>query len=160
MLIEATSFVVARITRADRSAILACSILKYHWDCETTPELRVLRLYSAYIFWIGFHHKEAPLRRDFFFWARLSSALGQRHDATMADLILKHAAGTRADDYDVIVDGQVVGYIMLSDAAPADTPWIWTLASDFYENRTLTSGYEATREAAIQAFARSWHREC
>jgi hypothetical protein len=68
----------------------------------------------------------------------------------MADLILKHAAGTRADDYDVIVDGQVVGYIMLSDAAPADTPWIWTLASDFYENRTLTSGYEATREAAIQ----------
>jgi hypothetical protein len=28
MLIEATSFVVARITRADRSAILACSILK------------------------------------------------------------------------------------------------------------------------------------
>jgi hypothetical protein len=78
----------------------------------------------------------------------------------MADLILKHAAGTRADDYDVIVDGQVVGYIMLSDAAPADTPWIWTLASDFYENRTLTSGYEATREAAIQAFARSWHREC
>jgi hypothetical protein len=101
-----------------------------------------------------------PLRRDFFFWARLSSALGQRHDATMADLILKHAAGTRADDYDVIVDGQVVGYIMLSDAAPADTPWVWTLASDFYENRTLTSGYEATREAAIQAFARSWHREC
>jgi hypothetical protein len=45
----------------------------------------------------------------------------------MGDLILKHAAGTRADDYDVIVDGQVVGYIMLSDAAPADTPWIWTL---------------------------------
>jgi hypothetical protein len=91
--------------------------------------------------------------------ARLSSALRQRHDATMADLILKHAAGTRADDYDVIVDGQVVGYIMLSDAAPADTPWIWTLASDFYEDRTLTSGYAPTREAAMQAFAKSWHRE-
>jgi hypothetical protein len=46
----------------------------------------------------------------------------------MADLILKHAAGTRADGYDVIVDGQVAGYIMLSDAAPADTPWIWDIS--------------------------------
>src|SRR3981081_1437083 len=96
MLIEATSFVVARITRADRSAILACSILKpptgpvrQHRN-SGVPDPIILRVRPRddlgdsrcpYIFWIGFHHKEAPLRRDFFFWARLSSALGQRHDA-------------------------------------------------------------------------------
>jgi hypothetical protein len=33
------------------------------------------------------------------------------------------------------------------------------LAYGFLEERTHTHGYEATREAAMQAFARSWHRE-
>jgi hypothetical protein len=39
------------------------------------------------------------------------------------------------------------------------TPWMWTLAYGDHKNRTLTHGYESTRQAAMQAFARSWHRE-
>jgi hypothetical protein len=38
-------------------------------------------------------------------------------------------------------------------------PWLWTLAYDHHEDRTPTHGYEATREAAMAAFAKSWRRE-
>ena len=33
--------------------------------------------------------------------------------------------------------------------------WMWTLAFDYHEDRTPTHGYEATREAAMAAFAKS-----
>jgi hypothetical protein len=59
----------------------------------------------------------------------------------------------------VLNDYKVVGTIMLSDAAPPETPWVWSLAYGQHEDRTPTHGHEATREAAMQAFARSWHRE-
>jgi hypothetical protein len=36
---------------------------------------------------------------------------------------------------------------------------MWTLAYGDHEDRTPTHGYEATRQAAMQAFAGSWHRE-
>jgi hypothetical protein len=39
------------------------------------------------------------------------------------------------------------------------TPWMWMLTYRDHEDRTRTHGYEATRQAAMQAFARSWHRE-
>jgi hypothetical protein len=39
------------------------------------------------------------------------------------------------------------------------TPWLWTLAFGHHEDRTPTRGYEATREAAMAAFAKSWWRE-
>jgi hypothetical protein len=36
---------------------------------------------------------------------------------------------------------------------------MWTLSYGEHEDRTPTHGYEPTREAAMQAFARSWqHR--
>jgi hypothetical protein len=35
---------------------------------------------------------------------------------------------------------------------------MWTLAFGPYEDRTPTHGYEATREAAMAAFAKSWRR--
>jgi hypothetical protein len=38
------------------------------------------------------------------------------------------------------------------------TPWMWTLAFGHHEDRTPMRGYEATREAAMAAFARSWRR--
>jgi hypothetical protein len=38
-------------------------------------------------------------------------------------------------------------------------PWMWTLAYGDHEDRTPTHGYEATREAAMAAFAKSWWRE-
>jgi hypothetical protein len=33
---------------------------------------------------------------------------------------------------------------------------MWTLAFGHHEDRTLTHGYQATREAAMAAFAKSW----
>jgi len=44
-------------------------------------------------------------------------------------------------------------------AAPVGSPWPWTLAFGYHEDRTPTHGYAATREAAMAAFAKSWRRE-
>ena len=80
-------------------------------------------------------------------------------------LILKRASASRPsgewrdDDYDVLADGVVVGRIMKAASKPAEACWLWTLAYGQHEDRTPSHGYEATREAAMQAFARSWHRE-
>jgi len=38
--------------------------------------------------------------------------------------------------------------------APVGSPW--TLAFGHHEDRTLTHGYAATREAAMAAFAKNW----
>ena len=82
----------------------------------------------------------------------------------MADLLLRQAQTGRAgaqgdDDYDVIdADGLVMGRIFKATSL-VGTPWMWTLAFGHHEDRTPTHGYEPTREAAMQAFARSWHRE-
>jgi hypothetical protein len=35
-------------------------------------------------------------------------------------------------------------------------PWMWSLDPEFYQGREQTHGYEATREAAMQALARCW----
>jgi hypothetical protein len=76
-------------------------------------------------------------------------------------LILKRASASRPsgewsdDDFDVLADGTVVGHIFRANAAPVGEPWMWTLAF----GRTPTHGYAATREAAMGALARSWHRE-
>jgi hypothetical protein len=79
-------------------------------------------------------------------------------------LTLKRAPASRPsgewddDDYDVLADGVVVGRIMETVAAPRGQPWMWTLAFGHHEDRTPTHGYEATREAAMAAFAKSWRR--
>ena len=83
----------------------------------------------------------------------------------MATLFLKRASASRPsgqwseDDYDVIADDAVVARIMLAAAAQVGSPWLWTLAYGHHEDRTPTHGYEATREGAMAAFARSWRRE-
>ena len=48
---------------------------------------------------------------------------------------------------------------MVVHAAPVGTPWMWTLAFGHHEDRTLTHGYEPTREAAMAAFTKSCWRE-
>ena len=79
-------------------------------------------------------------------------------------LVLKRASASRPsgewndDDFDVLVDGVVVGRIMKSAAVPVGMSWTWTLAFGYHEDRTPTHGYEATREAAMAAFAKSWRR--
>jgi hypothetical protein len=80
-------------------------------------------------------------------------------------LILKRASASRPsgewndEDYDVVADGVIVGRIMKAAAVPVGQSWMWTLAIEHHEGRTPTHGYEATREAAMAAFAKSWRRE-
>ena len=82
-----------------------------------------------------------------------------------APLILKRASASRPsgnwseDDYDVLADGFVVGRIFQAKAAPVGSPWMWKLAFDFRGDRTPTHGYAETREAAMNAFAKSWRRK-
>ena len=97
--------------------------------------------------------------------SRLSAhAMGSGADMDKDYLTLKRAAASRSsgewgeDDYDVIADGVVVGRIMKAAAAPVGQPWMWTLVL-YHESRTPTHGYEATREDAMAAFAKSWRRE-
>ena len=84
---------------------------------------------------------------------------------TVSQLILKRASASRPsgewnkDDYDVLADGVVVGRIMKAAAVPVGQSWMWTLAFWQHEDRTPTHGYAATREAAMEAFAKSWRRE-
>jgi hypothetical protein len=59
----------------------------------------------------------------------------------------------------VLADGVVVGRIMRAAAVPVGVSWMWTLAFEYYEDRTPTNGYEPTREAAMAAFAKRWRRE-
>jgi hypothetical protein len=56
-------------------------------------------------------------------------------------------------------DGKVVGRILNAAASPVGTPWMWTLAYGYHNDRSPMHGYEANRAAAIKAFAKSWRRE-
>jgi hypothetical protein len=82
--------------------------------------------------------------------ARLGAlTLTDRMNPTMSDLILK-SNGSAEEDYDVISDGRLVGHIFKPAAAPVGTPWMWVA----FRRRT---GYAATRETAMQAFAIVWY---
>ena len=76
----------------------------------------------------------------------------------MPDLLLKRIGRRGEEHYDVLADGTVVGRIMMFADTPAGKPWMWSLAYGQHEDRTPTHGYEPTREAAMQAFARSWNK--
>jgi hypothetical protein len=77
----------------------------------------------------------------------------------MSPLILKRAPlGWNQEDYDVLEDGVIVGRIFKVPIAPQDRPWMWASGHNGHVRRAA-HGYEATREAAVQAFTRSWHRE-
>jgi hypothetical protein len=106
-------------------------------------------------------------------WLLLSGSLRQRLPLAsagrwllsprMATLNLKCAAawrrfwGLRTDRYDVVAGGVIVGRIFLSPTAPGHRPWMWT--SNEHKGRPPAFGYEPTRDQAMLAFARSWHRE-
>ena len=77
----------------------------------------------------------------------------------MTDLSLKKSGRRREDYYEVIAEGTVVGRIMLFTTTPTELPWVWTIAPGYEADRTQTHGYEATLEAATEAFAKTWHRE-
>src|SRR5689334_22041091 len=85
--------------------------------------------------------------------------------AQVEKVILKRAAASRPsghwsdDDFDVLCNGVAVGRIFNANAAPVGSPWMWTLIFPHHQGRSPTHGYEATREAAMTAFAKSWRRE-
>ena len=82
----------------------------------------------------------------------------------MATLILKRASASRSsgqwsdDDYDVLENGVVVGRICKEQAAPQGRQWAWASGHNG-DIKRARDGYEATREAATAAFAKSWRRE-
>ncbi len=55
------------------------------------------------------------------------------------------------DDYEVVIDEQIVGRIVLLAGA-----WSWSIDTAFRQGRHPAYGFEPTRDAATQAFARSW----
>jgi hypothetical protein len=63
------------------------------------------------------------------------------------------------DDFDVLANGVVVGRIFKANASPVGASWMWTLAFGHHKDRSPTHGYEATREDAMTAFAKSRRRE-
>jgi len=72
-------------------------------------------------------------------------------------LILKRAPiGDNQEDYDVLENGVVVGRIVKVPAAPESRPWMWASGHSAATMKRAAHGYEATREAAMAAFAKSW----
>ena len=81
--------------------------------------------------------------------------LGPRAMAT--PLILKRAPiGDNQDNYDVLEKGIVVGRIFKSQLSLQDRPWKWASGHSADSVSRAAHGYEATREAAMAAFAKSW----
>jgi len=59
----------------------------------------------------------------------------------------------------VLENGKIVGRIFFLDAAaPEGRPWMWASGHNG-DIKRAAHGYEATREAAMVAFAKSWRRE-
>ena len=77
----------------------------------------------------------------------------------MTDLLLQPSRSGGGNEYEVIDGDWIVGHIVSLNAARAGTSWMWSLDHAFHKDRYPTHGFAATREAAMQAFARSWHRE-
>ena len=75
--------------------------------------------------------------------------------APMTDLLLQPTGNPT--QYEVIADGQIVGRIALfSSLRDHSRPWVWSIDLAFYKRHDRAHGFEATREAALQAFARFW----
>ena len=81
----------------------------------------------------------------------------------MTGLLLRKAqavrAGTRGqEDYDVVGPSEIViGRIFKATISPARRPWMWVLTYG-HRGPDAHARYEATCQAAMQAFARSWHK--
>ena len=88
------------------------------------------------------------------------TACRARTAVLLNDADLKRAPiGPNLEDYDVLVDGIVVGRILfVSAAAAADRQWMWASAHNG-DIRSAAHRYSPKREAAMAAFAKSWRRE-
>jgi hypothetical protein len=80
----------------------------------------------------------------------------------MSELALRVAPGSRGSNFQLLDEaGRIIGYIVLLTALAGihAKPWMWLIDSNFHEGRDQTHGFEATREAAMEAFTRCWFRE-
>ena len=80
----------------------------------------------------------------------------------MSELALRVAPGSRGSNFQVLDEaGRIIGYIVLLTALAGihAKPWMWLIDSTFHNGRDQTHGFEATREAPMQAFTRCWFRE-
>jgi hypothetical protein len=60
------------------------------------------------------------------------------------------------NEYEVIANAQIVGRMAL--LWYRSEPWFWMIGLPFRgDRRHPWRGFEATREEAMEAFARSWH---
>ena len=57
---------------------------------------------------------------------------------------------------DIGIVGRIALFRALQDRSK---PWIWTIDLAFTDGRDQTHGFEASREAAMEAFTRCWFRE-
>jgi hypothetical protein len=62
-------------------------------------------------------------------------------------------------DYDVLEDGVALGHIFFLDAVGQQGRPLMGASGHNGHIRRAAHGYEATREAAMAAFARSWRRD-
>jgi hypothetical protein len=80
---------------------------------------------------------------------------GQRAEGA-TNLMLRR--GERGEDFYVVEleNGEQVGRIFRSHAAPRQIPWCWTI--DFFRRRGVGphQGFEPTREEALAAFRNRW----
>ena len=68
----------------------------------------------------------------------------------MTDLLLQPTGNPT--QYEVIADGEIVGRIALfSSLRDHSRSWVWSIDLAFYKRHDRAHGFEATREAALQA---------
>ena len=80
----------------------------------------------------------------------------------MSKLALREVLESRGNNFQVLDEArQIIGYIVLLTALAGThpKPWMWSIDFAFCEGRDQTQGFEATREAAMEAFTRCWFRE-
>jgi hypothetical protein len=73
----------------------------------------------------------------------------------MTDLLLRPRGSEGGNEFEIIDGDWIVGHIVSLNAR-AGTSWMWSLDHAFHKDRDPTHGFAATREDAMQAFARAW----
>jgi len=76
----------------------------------------------------------------------------------MTECVGNAALIARASEKSVLADGAVVGRIMKAVAAPVGSPWIWTLAYGYQEDRTPTHGTKRRARLRSRSPGAGWEK--